>query len=39
MKRIFITGNAGSGKTTLANKVSNILGVTFISLDSIGSCQ
>jgi adenylate kinase family enzyme len=33
--RIFITGNAGAGKTTLAKYVSNILNLKFDSLDSI----
>ena len=33
--RIFITGNAGSGKTTLAKFMSNLLNVPYYSLDSI----
>lgn len=33
--RIFITGNAGSGKTTLAKFISNILNVPHYSLDNI----
>ncbi len=35
IKRIFITGNAGSGKTTLAKLISNRLKKPFYSLDSI----
>jgi shikimate kinase len=34
-KRIFITGNAGAGKTTLAKHLSDILDIKFTSLDSI----
>lgn len=35
MKRIFITGNAGSGKTTLSEKLSKILEIKTIGLDNI----
>jgi adenylate kinase family enzyme len=35
MERIFITGNADSGKTTLSKKIGAILNKEVISLDSI----
>ncbi|WP_165482911.1 AAA family ATPase [Legionella anisa] len=35
MERIFITGNAGSGKTTLSKKIGAILNREVISLDTI----
>lgn len=35
MERIFITGNAGSGKTTLSKKIGAILNRDVISLDAI----
>jgi adenylate kinase family enzyme len=35
MTRIFITGNAGSGKTTLARRVGEQLGLTVFGLDEI----
>ncbi len=35
MRRVFITGNAGSGKTTLAKLISNRLKRPLYSLDSI----
>ncbi|HBM16821.1 MAG TPA: hypothetical protein DD381_10830 [Lentisphaeria bacterium] len=34
-KRIFVTGNAGSGKTTLAKHISTKLNIPFYSLDRI----
>jgi len=33
--RLHITGNAGSGKTTLARKLSQALGIPVASLDSV----
>ena len=33
MKRVFITGNAGSGKTTLCNMLANRLNTSPVSLD------
>lgn len=35
MSRIFITGNAGSGKTTLSKILSELLKITAFSLDTI----
>lgn len=35
MKRIFITGNAGSGKTTLSKKIGKILCIDPFSLDKV----
>ncbi|MGQ2964818.1 isopentenyl transferase family protein [Methylophilus sp.] len=35
MKRILITGNAGSGKTTLASQLAADTGLPYIALDSI----
>jgi adenylate kinase family enzyme len=35
MARIFITGNAGSGKTTLARQMGEALGIPVFGLDSI----
>ena len=35
MKRILVTGNAGAGKTTLAQKVAQMLDLPFHSLDII----
>ena len=35
MKRIFITGNAGAGKSTLAHQVGKLLGFSVHSLDQI----
>ncbi len=35
MARIFITGNAGSGKTTLAGQMGESLGIPVFGLDSI----
>jgi adenylate kinase family enzyme len=35
MNRIFITGDAGSGKTTLAKQLSQILAIQAIGLDTI----
>jgi adenylate kinase family enzyme len=35
MQRIFITGNAGSGKTTLAKALSKQLQLPYVGLDSI----
>ena len=35
MARIFITGNAGSGKTTLARQIGEALGLPVFGLDSI----
>ena len=35
MQRIFITGNAGTGKTTLGERLSNILNINLVTLDAI----
>lgn len=35
MQRIFITGNAGTGKTTLSKQVSELLGIKAYGLDKI----
>lgn len=35
MERIFITGNAGAGKTTLSKKVSEILRINNFGLDTV----
>jgi adenylate kinase family enzyme len=35
MQRIFITGNAGTGKTTLGESLSRILNIDLIKLDNI----
>lgn len=35
MERIFITGNAGAGKSTLSKKVSEILGMNNFGLDAV----
>ncbi|MCB0319265.1 MAG: AAA family ATPase, partial [Bdellovibrionales bacterium] len=35
MKRVLIIGNAGSGKTTLAKKLSLQLKIPLVSLDSL----
>jgi 2-polyprenyl-3-methyl-5-hydroxy-6-metoxy-1,4-benzoquinol methylase len=38
-KKVFITGIAGSGKTTLANKISHELNIPFISFDASNPYQ
>jgi adenylate kinase family enzyme len=35
MQRILVTGNAGSGKTTLSRKLGDLFGIPVISLDRI----
>jgi adenylate kinase family enzyme len=35
MKRVLVTGNAGSGKSTLGKKVSNALGLPYFGMDQI----